>query len=406
MHSEEQRSKATVDSTLWIGVVAITPVYRLIQADYTALLPYAVLALLGASVAMGRLARPPAPAVWIASLGVIPMAALVSGTSTSVVQSLSVGIKLALLVGLTPFVLCYYVRRDPLFLRRAVIAFLTVQTLSSMVGLVQLSGVVVLGRGANQGRANGLAAHPNVLGMMAVIAIVACVGLLKTKETTRRSTIVGVLAVNAAALVATGSLSSMLSLGVALVVQLLCMRITFKAVFIMVLTAAVVGVGLMAVGVGPTSLADGVVHRVNVVTGASDDGVASLDVRERTYDFALGSIDSDPLTGVGMDQTNEGTYDGKTVVHNFLLRSWYQGGLLLLGAVVAMTVALLRIVVSSILHGRSGIPAAIITSIITFAATSAFYDQQQYWLPLLFAVAMTMPKAPVTQADRPMVDAR
>ncbi|MDI9915079.1 O-antigen ligase family protein [Rhodococcus sp. IEGM 1379] len=380
-----------IGAASWIGIAAILPIYRLIMTDMSALLPYVVLALLVACTLLGQVRTPINLALWILMILTIPMAAAVSGTSTSVIASSYVGVKLALFVGLTPFVLRHFIVTDKNFLRRALTAFVGVQSLSAAAGLVQLTGVNIVGRSANSGRANGLAVHPNVLGIMCTLAMLICIAALTHHLGRTRLLLCCLILLNAAALVATGSLSSMLAAAAGLCVLLVCMRVTAKAVILLVAGATVALFGLTLFGYDTNVLTGSVEERVNVVTGASNDGVASLSIRQATYDFAWQYIKSDPLIGVGMNSTNEGTFDGKTVVHNYLLHGWYQGGILLIAVFVALTVAMTVLVLRCIATGSNSVAAATITAMLTFAATSAFYDQQQYWLPILVAVATVNP---------------
>lgn len=387
----EDSARITLGSALWIGVAAILPVYRLVMTNVSALFPYVVLALIVVCVLLGRVAYPVFPRVWLLALLVVPMSGVVAGTTTSVIASTIVAVKIAILIGLAPFVIRYFVGRDPNFVRRALTGFLAVQTLSAAAGLIQVTGVRILGRAANSGRANGLAVHPNVLGIMCALALLICIAALPTTSGSRRFGLIVVMALNAAALFATGSLSSLLAAGAGIVVLLICMRVTLRAALLMIVGATTAFVGLSLFGKDTTVLTGSVQERIDVVTGVSD-GVASLSVREQTYDFAWQSITGDPLTGVGMDGVNEATFDGSTVVHNYLLRGWYQGGFLLFAMLAVITIALLVLVVRSLRNGEHGVATATITAIVTFAATSAFYDQQQYWLPILAAVAVIDPR--------------
>lgn len=387
----QDSARITLGSALWIALAAILPVYRLVMTNVSALFPYVVLALIVLCVLLGRVAYPVFPRLWLGALVVVPMAAVIAGTTTSIIASAIVGVKIAILIGLGPFVIRYFVLQDRNFVRRALTGFVAVQTVSAAAGLVQVTGVTILGRAANSGRANGLAVHPNVLGIMCALTLLICIWALPRYRGGKRLLLVAVTAVNAAALFATGSLSSLLAAAIGAVVLLVCMRITVRAVLLLIGAATLAFVGLSVFGYDTTVLTGSVEERVDVVTGVSD-GVASLNVRERTYDYAWQSISADPITGVGMDGVNEATFDSTTVVHNYILRGWYQGGFLLFATLAAFTIAMLVLVFRSIRDAENSVAAGTITTMLTFAATSAFYDQQQYWLPILLAVAVMPPK--------------
>ncbi|WP_430334167.1 O-antigen ligase family protein [Rhodococcus sp. ACT016] len=319
----------------------------------------------------------------------IPLASVIAGSSSSVLSSTYVGIKLGLLVGLTPFIIRYYAVERESFMRSSIVGFLTVQSISAAVGIVQLTGASVAGLRANSGRANGLAIHPNVLGIMAAIAILVAFDLVHKTTGRNRTLAWAVIVLNVAALIGSGSLSSMLSLAAGAVVLLVATRATTKTVLRVCAAVVMCSALALALGYDPSVAIDPVEGRVNTVLGVSNDGVASLSIRESTYNFAIDHIRADPLIGVGMDSMHEGTFNGLTVVHNYLLRSWYQGGILLFATFVIISVAMLGLVGRSLATSRNGLQSAVIAAVIAFGLTSAFYDQQQYWLPLLFAVAVT-----------------
>lgn len=387
------RDKATPGTTLggaiWIAIIAIVPIHRLLMVYGSAQLPYLILAVIVACALLGRLRIPPAAGVWVFALVSIPLSAVIAGTSSSVLSSTYVGVKLGLLVGLTPFIIRYYAVERESFTRLAVVGFLTVQSISAAVGIVQLTGASVAGLSANSGRANGLAIHPNVLGIMAAIAVLVAFVLIHRTTGRSRALAWVVIILNVAALIGSGSLSSMLSLAAGAVVLLIATRATTKTILRVCAAVVMCSALALALGFDPSTALDPVEGRVNTVLGLSDDGVASLSIREATYDFAIDSIRADPLIGVGMDSMHEGTFNGLTVVHNYLLRSWYQGGILLFTTFAIISVAMLGLIGRSIITSRNGLQSAVISAVIAFGLTSAFYDQQQYWLPLLFAVAVT-----------------
>ncbi|MFF0817867.1 O-antigen ligase family protein [Rhodococcus sp. NPDC003318] len=374
--------------TIWVAILAITPIYRLISIEVSPLITYAILAVVISCALLGRLSPPPKSGIWIFALLATPIAALISGASSSVSMSTSAGIKLAILIGITPFVVRYYAESECNFVKYSTIAFTTVQSVSAAAGLFQLAGVSMLGREANDGRANGLAVHPNVLGIMAVITILACFYMQPKLKGKTRALCIAAIALNFGALIGSGSLSSMISLTVGGAVLLISMRVTVRTAIKTAVAATIVAAISIVCGYNPSSFKDPIEGRVDTVLGLSD-GVASVSIRESTYDYAITHITSDPLFGVGMDPTNEGTFDGVTVVHNYLLRSWYQGGLLLFIVFLAITAVLITMVARSLISGMNAPQSAVIAAVIGFAITSAFYDQQQYWIPLIFAVAFS-----------------
>ncbi|NLU61682.1 O-antigen ligase family protein [Rhodococcus sp. HNM0563] len=383
-----QDPKGKLGGYLWVIVIAIVPIHRLIASTFGNNFEILVLAALVICVALGRVGRPAAAPIWIICAILIPLASLFSGASSDTTRSLAVGIQLGALVGMMPFVLRYYASRDETFIDRALIGFISIQTISSIVGIAQLSGASVFGLEANSGRANGLAAHPNVLGLMASLTILMCYYYTTKASGRKRVACVLIAVINAAALIGSGSLSTMTALAAGAIVMLVASRATIKTAIAVFAAVISIVIGTIALGYEPSDLLNPVESRVNTVLGVTNDGVASLSIRQATYDFALESIRHDPITGVGMDSTNQGTFNGTTVVHNYLLRAWYQGGILLILAMATITAALCRLIIISLREGRNALPAAMIAAILIFGMTSAFYNQQQYWVPLLFAVAI------------------
>lgn len=378
--------KTTLGSLAWILVAGIVPIYRFAAESGMSWLPEGILLLLAAALVTGRMRSLPGAGVWIFAAGTVLVAGALSGASSNMSSSIRTAAALSILIGISPFVLRHYIVQSKRFTRRATTAFLVVQTISAIAAIAQVAGMTVLGASANSGRANGLAGHPNVQGLMCVIVLVLVVAVYRSASSKHRAILALCGAVNFVALVATGSLSSLLSLVAALVVLIAASRAGMRT--LLVGFACIMGVVIIALTVGfdPSVLFAPVSHRIDVVTGESD-GVASLGIRQQTYAFAWDYIQQDPLVGVGMDPTNQGTFNGITVVHNYILRAWYQGGLALVLAIAGISLLLLGRIFRAMITGEKPAEAAIIAAVIVFALGSAFYDQQQYWLPLIYATA-------------------
>jgi len=381
-----------VATAIWFLVAALVPLDRFLvqDASLSTLIWRVVLAILVLSFIARRFSAPSFPAAWLSALVLLPAAGFISGHSSSVQQSLTVAVQLALLCALAPFVLKFYCDNARDFLPWVIGGFLISQTVSAVAGLAQLSGAEVLGAGSIFGRSTGLAGHPNVLGIMSVLAIFASVAAWGHRGRKLRVLSVVVLAVNAGALVATGSISSMIALVVGLVVFFGVKRQLTRVIVVGVVGTAAVWAIATAIGLGPATLLDPVSNRLEVVLGTSttEGGAASLGTRILTYQWALRYIGIDPIVGVGMDPTNAGTYNGYTPVHNFILHAWYQGGFLFFAWMVTMAVVVIVLVGRAIVRRTSPLPAALVAVVMAFAATSAFFDEQQYWLPLLLGVAL------------------
>lgn len=391
--SVTERERKYIPATVaWCAFAILAPLDRYVLQDssISALVWRVMLALLVLSLLGGRVARPQFPAVWLSALVALPLAGYISGHQSDVSESLTVGIQLALLASLAPFVFRFYVDRSPYFTRVVLAGFLASQTFSAAVGLLQLSGDEVLGAVTVFGRSTGLAGHPNILGIMSALAIFVSLAAWRVTLPRVRGLVIIMLALNASALVATGSLSAMLAVVVGFAIYFLAKRRILATFLVGVLGALAVWVFTIATGLDGSVLWAPVQSRVNVVLGTSEiaGGAASLDTRVLTYQWAWKYITMDPVAGVGLDSLNAGTYNGITPVHNHILHAWYQGGLLFCLWMIAVTVVVIIQVGKSIARRRDELAAAAAITMLAFAATSAFFEQEPYWLPLLLALAL------------------
>lgn len=380
---------------LWALAFAIVPVERLFNSlIWSWASTVLVLVLLVANVLIGRRARPFGRAVWIFSFVAILLAGVVSGTHSHMSSSIFVGVLLALELLLAPFVLTFYVRENPRFIRIVVTAFLVSQTLSALVGILQKGGLSVLGQSQRGGRINGLSTHPNVLGVFAALVLILVVYLVLTKHARAISAVLLVGIPNAVALIMTGSLSSLLTFGAGVLVLMISLRGQTLLAIPFVILAGGIGLGLAALaGVNVSFVTELIEERISAVTGqTSGSSLGSAEVRDRTYEFARQYLAGDPWIGVGLDGTNAGTYNGLTVVHNFVLRSWYQGGILMLAFAIVIILLVIRVVILGFRRPEFALQSAILVSIAVYGATSALFNQNQYWLPILLCFA-TLPGA-------------
>ncbi|MFF7682020.1 O-antigen ligase family protein [Microbacterium sp. NPDC007973] len=318
----------------------------------------------------------------------IPLGGLISGVSSDIAASLSVGIQLGLLVGLAPFVLRYYVLRSRAFLWVVGAAFVLSQSYSAVIGMIQLAGGTPFETELIFGRASGLAGHPNVLGIMSVLAMLALLAAFPRASRTLKVLLAALFVLNLLALVFSGSLSSMLAMMTGVVVILAVKRRLVAAFIAVVLGGALVAIFAGAGGLDPLGAISPITTRLEVVLGTADvdGGAASVGTRILTYEWAWRFISANPLVGVGMDSMNAGTYNGYTPVHNYILHAWYQGGLFFFLWTVFATVGFIRLFAHSLRSKTAAVPAGLMMAMVLFAATSAFYDQQSYWFPLLVGI--------------------
>ncbi|WP_336711795.1 O-antigen ligase family protein [Arthrobacter sp. USHLN218] len=235
---------------------------------------------------------------------------------------------------------------------------------------------------------------------MSSIVIIACVGVLLSTRNRGKKILLLVGLVNVGGLYSTGSLSSIITLVVGLTVVLVCQRATLKFVAGLIAATCISSVIFILSDRNPFAFLSNLTYRLDVVTGKVDEGVASLNIRFMAYEYAWATIKSAPFLGVGMGPESQGTYNGVSIVHNYLLRAWFQGGILLLLVMLLVTLLVVRRLLYAIRHRQSGIAAGISVAILTFALTSAFYNQQQYWLILLFGLVFSHAGDDRRSADR------
>ncbi len=371
-------------TAVWMAIAVVVPIYRSLPGAVTQLWAMAVLAVIVASVALGRVARPQFVGVWLIA-GYAALVATVTATRGSdVTGNLYVGIQLFIVLGLGIFVMVANVRRDPEFVRRVCIAFIASQSVSALVAAIQLAGSSVFGFGVVNGRAPGLAGHPNVLGIMSSLALILCLGAA-VQKVGNRVVLVLISIVNAVGLLATGSLSSLSACAIGLIVVAISSRVKIATIVKSFVGASVlfwIAITYTEFGKHLETPAD----RYLQVTGQTK-AVSTLEIRNDTYGFAWDAIRAHPLSGVGLNAANAASFDNVTVVHNVFLRSWYQGGVVLALAVALIICASALVAFRSMKSGKNAAAAGVLVSMMTFALTSAFFEQAYYWLPVVLAFA-------------------
>lgn len=364
-----------------VVVVAISfslPISRLLPTSALSLL---ICAYLVGMMAIFR-ARMPFGGLWwpLASLLAAGATFVASYQSDDVLSSVIIGGQIVVMLGVAPFALRWIATEAPRAVVQGAVAFTLAQTVSSAAALYQASGGRVLNIGSLFGRAPGLAGHPNVLGVYASLAFFLALTYLLRHESARRAVAV-IAMINLGALIASGSLSSLISFGLALFLYSRAHGTQWR-------TYVKTGIGLVA--------AIAVVSRLPIfsdtfrspaerffqVTGQTNE-VSTLDLRIRTVNYAWARILQEPVFGAGLDDQSGGTFDQFTLTHNAIVRSWFQGGLLLF---VAFSIAYGVIVIAMVRAVRStsgALPVAMITVVLAFSLTAAFFQQPAYWLPVL-----------------------
>ncbi|AZG48084.1 O-antigen ligase family protein [Gordonia insulae] len=383
-------SPETWITVAWTVISFSLPMYRQLPDAARALWFAGVFLLLVGSAITLRVARPLFPGVWLFA-GLATAFAVVTATDVATVRDNTfVGAQLFAILGLGVFVLTANVERSPRFVEALGFAYLAGQTISSLAGIAQAAGRDVLGIETVQGRASGLSSHPNVLGLMSSIAILLCLTMLlsdapRLRTPPCRVVLVVATLVNVGGLLSTGSLSSMMSaaIGVLVTAAVLRERIKHFALGVVAIAAALWATAKF------TSLFDtfrSPADRYLQVTGQTQAD-STWEIRKLTYAYAWESIKEAPLFGRGLAAEYGGTFDGVTLTHNVFLRAWFQGGILLAAAIAAIIVAILVVAIRSVIRKEHGGPAGVLVTMAAFALTSAFFEQPDYWLPAIVAWA-------------------
>lgn len=377
--------RPTLGTFVWVGIISLVPLERLISFHFGPVPAQGVLVAIAACLVLGRVRRPVLAPLWPAAGLVTVAASVLTGQGVLPSTSIVAGLRLGAVIGLLPFVLAFFVARDRSFVRLALGGFVVVQSLSALAAMAQWGGTTVLGVSARGGRVSGLCVHPNILGLMSALVLVVAVDRALTGGRKERALAAGLLPLHGAAIVLSGSLSGASAALAGLATIVLVRRAYVAALGAAVLGAACAAPFIIAGVFNIDPVRDRFVDRIQSVAGVGAESTRTLLTRQLTYDYAIAYLRESPVVGRGFDDVNAGTYNGITVVHNFLLRSWFQGGILFVAVALAVHVAALVVVVAAIRRRTDAIQAATIVAILVYAMSAAFMAQYQYWIPLLLA---------------------
>lgn len=246
----------------------------------------------------------------------------------------------------------------------------------------------------NAGRFTGFAQHVSDTGGITSVTIVLALGLLvgAQRRATRLGAIVA-LAAGATGLILSGSVSGMIAVAGGVLVLLLRRTLRLRYLFVLAAIAALI-VAVVSSIQAATSGALSPIERFQQTLGLTAGGrYATSDVRAETYEVAIRRFLESPLIGSGLDGASS-IADGRFPAHNILIAAAFQGGILMLIAVVA--------VIGRSFAGRwvrkdrsvlaSTVLAAGVGAII-FAMTAPSLYNRYFWIPIAFMlVARYLPK--------------
>jgi O-antigen ligase len=250
-------------------------------------------------------------------------------------ESVAVTVRIILVAFLLPWMARALLPAEK-YLRRALTWLLCGAALTAFGTLAQAAGIDVPGGMVTiAGRYSGLTGHVSDMGGIASMGIAVGIGFIIARGTVPgRFTALLLTAVLLVGLILSGSVSGMIAVVVAVLIYLLRGAIKPGAAILFLL----IGIAVLAVTSTIQSAAGGLgpVERFLRALGLTDNGLyATSDIRSETYDAAWASIIQNPIFGQGMD-TSSAVADGRFPVHNLLLASLFQGGLLVLIALAAM----------------------------------------------------------------------
>ncbi|WP_194383724.1 O-antigen ligase family protein [Microbacterium luteum] len=233
---------------------------------------------------------------------------------------------------------------------------------------------------------------------MSAIAILICTYAL-LKNVAPVPLAAAILTINVLGLITTGSLSSMAAALLGVIILLYAHGFRVVRLILLGLVVALLLGWVLSSPLVPESLR-GPVQRFYQVTGQTEN-ISTLDIRIQTYNAAWDSIERDPFLGKGLGETNAAAIELGTVVHNFVLRGWYQGGILLGAAFAAILVAAIFAVLTAFRTRQHALATGVIAVMLSFGLTSAFFEQIYYWLPVIVAWAtLGRPPKKVTMGHR------
>jgi O-antigen ligase len=254
----------------------------------------------------------------------------------------------------------------------AIVFWVTSAALDGVGAIVQrLAGHVILGGQVNWGRMTGFTANVNDLGGVTCIALVPAL-MLMISLSKRRTTIflsgLGFVLI-AAGLVLSGSVGSLLAAAVAVTLWFGSHPTGLQRVLALVTAVAAMAV-LYSAQNSPES--QSVVQRITRFgSGSPDDPDRTLGSRLDTYRAAVDRIGANPLIGVGLDPESEQAAEHP--VHNIVIGSWFQAGILGLTGMFFIFLAGLRTARSTILAAQSLDERALAVALTAaFAAFTTF----------------------------------
>ena len=321
-----------------------------------------------------------------------------SVTANDPAGSVLVGVKLLYVVLFLPWVFraCSFDLRHRLV--SAIEASVIGGCIATAAAIAQLFGLTIPGSEIQNGRASGLSGHPNAQGGLLGVAAAFAFTLFLTHP--RKPRYGFYLIIVSAGLLASGSISGMLSAVAGIVAAIVVLRpraSVLRQMLPLSFVVVLIGYYLLSAASGTSSP----VERFQQASGEGQ-GPSTVLLRVETYDVAWTRIQHSPIVGYGLDPGSGVTVNGD-LAHNMLLLAWLQGGLLFLtGLLVLFVAALLRLFLG--LAQAARVSGALLTSGVIASLVGAQTGPQLldrwFWVPiiLVFAVGSLRCDPPLTRS--------
>ena len=295
--------------------------------------------------------------------------------------------RIVFVLGLWPLIALYLIRTSA-ELVRAPTAFVVGGMLSALAGLAELAGVAVpfapsaAEVGGQPARQLGLNLHPNGQGGTLAVAIAIAAAFLIHGQGRRFAVVATV--VLAAGVLLSGSITGTIMA----ILGLFCVVARAPRPASRMLKLAVV-IAPLAYVVARLQSADVSTPFQRFSAASGETGTSTFGLRVLTIRYAWQQILEHPLRGVGLTTAEGGTYNGVTQAHNMEVIAWFQGGPLVLVAVLVAVVTAFRACTP-----RTGTPwgeavfAAAVTA-FAFAQTGPSLVDRYVWFPAVLAVVLS-----------------
>lgn len=298
----------------------------------------------------------------------------------------------------------------PRVLERSVALFVFGAAVSGAVGLAQaiFGAALDIGgglQGWQQVRAAGLAGHVNDQGGTLAVALVLAVGFWLASDDRWVRLVLGCsLPLTAGGLIFSGSVSGMLSAAFGLLVLVGFQPRRGRLRGYLLVTASILSFYILSL---IQQSASGISPLTRLISASGENGdISTIAIRLQTDELAWQAIVRSPLVGAGLDLRSGAIVNHVTAVHNIFLLYWFQGGLLLLVALLvvlsAWIVMLRRAPAGSM---KTAIMAAV-GSMLTYALTAPVLFERFFWLPFILITGLAsqygrlLPKKAISPGSR------